>query len=905
MRIGVLGAVLSMCLIGICSAQTSRASIRRDVNIPAEPLSPALQSLAKQYDFQVLYHTELVGDLRTSGVVGSWTSDEAITKVLSGTGLTYKYLDSNTITVFDPAAKSSLSNPTRDASSESSNSKEGKNNASGEFRVAQTDQASAGPQVASDEKKEKDAGLTEIVVTGTHIRGIETITSPVIQYDRAVIDRSGYLNTQDFIQSIPQAFGGGAYGATPDGTLGPGTNAGNNNEHASAVNLRGLGENATLVLLNGHRVAPSDFGNVVDISTIPLSAIDHIDVLTDGASAIYGADAVAGVVNIILRKNYDGAETRASYGGVTSGELRNQIYSQTLGTSWATGSIMGTYEYNHQGTLPTSERSFTDTALPANIINPSTQQSVALNADQHIGDALEIYADTLTTWKYTSTVAANPGFSESNFSDPAAVNAHLGTSYTLPGGWVIDLGGTYARQKTNVGFNAYSLAPPPVVPLGRDIIFYRDTLKQYDLNVNGGAFALPGGDLKLAIGASRRSEDADETTSSSFFTGSSFGRTVTAEYAELYAPLLGARNNVFLVNQLVLTAALRHDQYSDFGGTTNPKFGLLWSPLAGLDFKANWGKAFRAPSPGELLSNSTFAPQVFGFPFTNPSGAGTVPIFLLTGANPDLGPERATTFDVGVDYRPMDVPGLKFTLDYYNVNFRNRIIFPTFDPNALLHPNVYGSLLTHLPSDAAAAAYLANLEVMGYQFVDFNGTGSTGVRYAYDERYINAAVVVQNGFDVTGDYAFEVGAEKFLTGVNVAFINKIETQFSPNATATNLVNTYSNPLKLRLRWQGTWTHGPMDFTTTVNYSNAYTNPYSIPPAPISSFTTVDVTGAIQLAKGNTASLWHGTTIRLNAINLFNRAPPYATGTIVPGINYDVGQASPLGRFVSLQLIKQW
>jgi outer membrane receptor protein involved in Fe transport len=875
-------------------------------DIGPQPLAQALTTFARQSHEEILYAPDVVAAKRTAGVKGTMTPLIALKTLLKDTGLPFSSTPNGALLVGNPTPDTTQSAAPSYSPSEDSHTQEVGKKSSQDFRVAQVDQATAGPQAltqSSDQKPEEK--LEEVVVTGTHIRGIETITSPIIQYDRAAIDRSGYLNTQDFIQSVPQAFGGGAYGATPDGTLGPGTNAGNNNEHATAVNLRGLGENATLVLLNGHRMAPSDYGNVVDISTVPLSAIDHIDVLTDGASAIYGADAVAGVVNIILRKNYDGAETRASYGGVTSGELRDQIYSQTLGTAWSTGSIMGTYEYNHQGTLPTSERSFTDTALPANIINPSTQQSVVLNADQHIGDALDIYGDTLTTWKYTSTVAATPGFSESNFSDPAAVNAHLGTSYTLPGGWVIDLGGTYARQKTNVGFNAYSLAPPPVVPLGRDIIFYRDTLKQYDLNLNGGAFALPGGDLKLAIGASRRSEDADETTSSSFFTGSSFGRTVTAEYAELYAPLLGARNNVFLVNQLVLTAALRHDQYSDFGGTTNPKFGLLWSPLGGLDLKANWGRAFRAPSPGELLSNSTFAPQVLGLPFTNPSGAGTVPIFLRAGANPALGPERATTFDVSVDFRPMDVPGLKFTLDYYRVNFLDRIIFPTFDPNALLHPNIYGSLLTYLPSDAAAAAYLASLEAMGYQFVDLNGTGSTGVRYAYDERYLNAAVVVQNGFDVTGDYAFEVGTERFLTGVNVAFINKVETQFSPTATATNLVNTYSNPLKLRLRWQGTWTHGPMDFTTTVNYSNAYTNPFSIPSAPISSFTTVDVTGAIQLAKGNSASLWHGTNIRVNAINLFNRAPPYATSTLVPGINYDVGQASPLGRFVSLQLIKQW
>src|SRR5205814_1484916 len=109
-------------------------------------------------------------------------------------------------------------------------------------------------------------------------------------YDRQALDQSGYSRVQDFIRSLPQNFKGGGTGASEDGIL---TGDGQTNlENSSGANLRGLGNSSTLVLLNGHRVAASNYGSVVDLSLFPLASIDRIDVLTDGASAIYGADAV-------------------------------------------------------------------------------------------------------------------------------------------------------------------------------------------------------------------------------------------------------------------------------------------------------------------------------------------------------------------------------------------------------------------------------------------------------------------------------------------------------------------------------------------------------------------------------------------------------------------------------------
>src|SRR6185312_9074463 len=139
----------------------------------------------------------------------------------------------------------------------------------------------------------------------------------------------------------------------------------------TGVNLRGLGNAATLVLVNGHRVAPGNTeGNFVDISMIPLYAVERVEVVTDGASAIYGADAVGGVINIILGRNLDGAETRARYGTVTSGSARERQVGQTVGHSWDTGSAQLIYDYLDRTPLSARSRSYTRSVSEPTMLLP-------------------------------------------------------------------------------------------------------------------------------------------------------------------------------------------------------------------------------------------------------------------------------------------------------------------------------------------------------------------------------------------------------------------------------------------------------------------------------------------------------------------------------------------------------
>jgi iron complex outermembrane receptor protein len=178
------------------------------------------------------------------------------------------------------------------------------------------------------QEQEKATNLDRITVTGSNIPRTNTETpSPVQVVTRQEIDRTGKTSLSEYLQtltangagSIPKSFGTGFAGG------------------GSGVSLRGLGAGSTLILLNGRRMATyglADDGQKVftDLSTIPMDAVERVEVLKDGASAIYGSDAIAGVINIILRSDFQGATLRASYGTSGDGDGDEKKATLTAGT---------------------------------------------------------------------------------------------------------------------------------------------------------------------------------------------------------------------------------------------------------------------------------------------------------------------------------------------------------------------------------------------------------------------------------------------------------------------------------------------------------------------------------------------------------------------------------------------
>jgi iron complex outermembrane receptor protein len=192
----------------------------------------------------------------------------------------------------------------------------------------------------------------EIIVTGSRIKRSSAFgaSAPVEIIDRKQLEYSGATNLADVVQYLTVSQGAGFQG----GVGGPGT---------VSINLRGLGQGATLVLLNGRRLPPSGGGiatHFEDIGTIPLAAVDHIEILKGGASAIYGSDAIGGVVNIVTRRKVDGARIEGDLQATTSSfDARGGTISGVVGANSERGRVMLSMQYGQTNELAANKRDWT------------------------------------------------------------------------------------------------------------------------------------------------------------------------------------------------------------------------------------------------------------------------------------------------------------------------------------------------------------------------------------------------------------------------------------------------------------------------------------------------------------------------------------------------------------------
>lgn len=199
---------------------------------------------------------------------------------------------------------------------------------------------------ASPTVEDEAVALDEIIVTGTSIRGVPPVGSNLISVSRADVERLGAANTPDILATVPQL---NSFNTAPQtsgagfGTFAPG--------------MRGLPSNATLPLMNGHRlVAAAANDTAPDYPLIPNLAVERIEVVADGASSIYGSDAVAGVVNFITRRNVSGVEASANY-GVGDGYYQGHL-GVLAGQTWDRGSILAAYQYTRNDNITGADRDY-------------------------------------------------------------------------------------------------------------------------------------------------------------------------------------------------------------------------------------------------------------------------------------------------------------------------------------------------------------------------------------------------------------------------------------------------------------------------------------------------------------------------------------------------------------------
>ncbi|HWA62688.1 MAG TPA: TonB-dependent receptor [Caulobacteraceae bacterium] len=238
---------------------------------------------------------------------------------------------------------------------------------------AQSSTAQTTDQAPATKAPESSGSVSELVVTGSHIHTNEfSSSSPIQVITSDTSELQGVTNTAEIVQKSSVASGSFQANNLLSGYVVTG------GENAETLSLRGLGANRTLVLLNGRRLSPAGIGGTVgpvDLNILPSSIIDRVDILKDGASSIYGSDAVAGVANFITKRNTDGIEINLHYDQPFHQGGGQDRFSITWGKVWDRGSLMLTADWNEDMRQKAIDRSYTSCAEDF-VSDPTTHQRV-------------------------------------------------------------------------------------------------------------------------------------------------------------------------------------------------------------------------------------------------------------------------------------------------------------------------------------------------------------------------------------------------------------------------------------------------------------------------------------------------------------------------------------------------
>ncbi len=729
-----------------------------------------------------------------------------------------------------------------------------------------------------------ESSLEEIVVTGTYIRGVAP-ASPVITITSVDIENSGASTAGEVLRELPESFAGGQQATIGTNGQGPFQNLANFN-YSDSANLRGFGSDSTLVLINGHRVSVTGIQNSVDISAIPLPAIDRIEVVSDGASALYGSDAVGGVVNFILKKDYAGAESRAEFGIPTEGGGFSQRYGQLFGTTWDGGSALISYQYRDQQGFYGSQRDWYTGPNPMSLGGSIHQNSVFFDASQQVNSSLRIFAEGLynrTTSFGLSTYPSSP--TDELRTVGYTYNATVGADFILPHDWKVDLTGTTGADRfDHLDFQPCCNYTSDTVPTNR--------LSMVEVLGEGPVISLPSGGVRTAVGAGYRTEQLDYGGVNIVSAGVHPRRHLEYGYGEVTLPLIGAQTARTGAQKLVLTLAVRYEDYSDFGTHLSPQVGLSYEPLQALILRGTWNKSFHAPG----LYQKYASYYALLYPVEAPTGGSTVAL-IPAGGNSALQPETAKSFTVGFDYQPPEVRTLRLSATYFNITYSNRITQPITDPTTALIDPAFAVLVTPNPSPALQQTIISGANPF------YNATGApydpASVSAIIDDRYRNVSEQWARGFDIGLKFTHDSDWGQFTPFLNGSYLQLRQklTNSSPEQTISGLV---FYPQKYKIQVGLDWLRSSLAGTAIFNYVPPENNNLLTSPGQIGCWATLDLQGSYSIVRPQ--SMFDGISFRLSVLNVLDKRPAYLAGGV---LGYDPTQASPIGRSVNIGLAKEW
>lgn len=861
--------------------------------------------------------------------------------------------------------------------------------------------AFAAPAMAQDAASEDESG--EVVVTGTRLRGVAPVGSPLQSITPQQLEDAAETSTARIVQELPQVLDLGI----SEGSRGQNGGSGNI-VYGTGINLRGLGPYATLILVDGHRAVSNN--RALDPSAIPALGLQRIEVLADGASAIYGSDAVAGVVNLVPIRFRDGGQAVARFGFGDSYE--EHTLGMAWGTTWDGGQVHLAYENARRSALHGRDRDFfrqnqtaeggldyrinqcdpgtivmgginyaipnggvtgaNNTALIAgtqNLCEGSLNQdlmpeqdydSLAFTFNQQLTPTIELIADgfwserrfyravadTATNLTVPTTnafyvapfgVAPATQTIRYNFADDLPSNDSqgyarnyeltVGLGVDMPADWRFETLVTYgegrdwsesrnglntaalnaalASSNPNTAFDPYGLhRTNPQVLLGlANQIFLAPTNNEFlgfEARVDGGLFHIQGGQVRLAAGYERQELDyhagqarGGPTTPITF---RNFDRRVDSLYAEVYVPLVSEANALPFAQQIDLNLALRHDRYNDVGDTTNPKVGVNWVPFSDLTVRGSYGTSLRAPTFAELYGNSS---NLFAQNYTDPTLPGIRQGVALSGGNPNLTPEEATTYTLGFDYTPSALPGARFSATYFDIEYEGQVAAYLSNLNILsTEAEFAGTGIIY--RGTAAADRVAELLLQGITYA--GAPASNPITLFVDGRTFNLGRSLMSGFDFEASYRFDFGGGDMTAALNGTYLTNYESSITPNGTLIDRLDTIFNPHDFRMRTSLAWEQGPVRLYGVLSYIGGYENDLLPTRQDVDAWITLDTNVTYTFGAPDT-----GVQLGLDIRNLLDEDPPYVN--VAPNGNgsggYDASAANPTGRVIGVSVRKRF
>jgi iron complex outermembrane receptor protein len=598
--------------------------------------------------------------------------------------------------------------------------------------------------------------VEELVVTGTRAQARSALESlsPVDVVNNQVLQQQGRSEL------------GAALAATVPSIDFPRPSNTDGTDAIRPATLRGQGPDQTLVLLNGARAHTSALVNLngsvgrgsaaVDLNTFPTAAIDHIEVLRDGASALYGSDAIAGVLNIMLRRADHGGSASASYGeyvtgfdGLVGGKRDITDGPTTTVDGWQgfkigqDGFLTVSGEYLQRGH---TNRSDVDPRFPALGITSRFgdgdvhQETAYFNGGKPLGDGWEAdawgggqlrHTETAATFRTPTDLAKNIASVYPNGFIPH-ISSHS-YDYNLGGelknddwgGWHSSFTAAYGWNKIKYDtVNSINVSLGPNSPhsfyagkmIYGQLVGNADFNRDFNVGMAGPlnvAFGLEARDERYSIGAG----NLDSYTKGTFQNGTT-AAGIGAQGFPGFQPdnaVAVSRRNVGaylalegkVFDQLTLSGAVREEHYSDFGDNTSGKISFRYELNPMLAFRGSAESGFRAPSLQQEFFTSTASLFINTVQFDTGTFPATSATARALGGEP-LKPEKSNNYSLGAVFQ--NGP-LAITLDAYEIDVKDRIVLSetlTCDPTA--KPGTNGFILCALlqPQGASAARFFIN-----------------------------------------------------------------------------------------------------------------------------------------------------------------------------------------------------